>query len=341
MNRFPDEKVRILIVDDEELSTETLKLLLENILTSDYKIDVLYSGDEVVQEIQNNGYHIVFLDNKLPGKDGLSILKEIKARNIDTNIIFLTGYSDEETAVKAMKLDAKDYIPKGNLDVQRLLEAINGIILESCFTLDIPPAVLSKLQKAFSTETALSTRQTLNQEFVGHFTNNEDITEALELLYNHRCLDRKWIYSTTLCPECGSPGDEFYLACQVCGSKKLVKGEVIEHHKCGHVDFKNSFLDEAGRFVCPKCGEKLNQIGVDYARVGTSYKCDDNHIMSVPEHVYRCSECGEEFTEDMGELIKVYRYEITEKGRLSIDICDVVKDQENLDNVEDYPTVTA
>lgn len=332
MNKFLDEKVKILIVDDVELSTRTLKHLLENILTGEYEIDILHHGDVVVDVIERNGYNLVFLDNRLPGKDGLSILKEIRQKDIDTNVIFLTGYSDEETAVKAMKLGAKDYIPKGNLDVQRLLEAINEVVLESCFILDIPPKIRSILKDHFTETNVLAPRQSLKHVFGEGQVLEKELVEALDLISEKKGMKRKWEYSALVCPECRSPADEIKLTCPVCSSQKLVKGEVIEHHKCGHVDFGTNFLDADGKFVCPKCGEKLEQIGVDYAKIGTSYMCDDNHIMSSPEHSYVCRECEEEFTEDRGEMIRVYRYEITEKGALSMDICRVVREQQDLDN---------
>jgi DNA-binding NarL/FixJ family response regulator len=225
LNKFLEEKVKILIVDDVELSTRTLKHLLENILTGEYDIDVLHHGDVVVDEIERNGYNLVFLDNRLPGKDGLSILKEIRQKDIDTNVIFLTGYSDEETAVKAMKLGAKDYIPKGNLDVQRLLEAINEVVLESCFILDIPPKTMSILQDHFTETNLLAPRQSLKHVFGEGQVLEKELVEALDLIFEKKGMKRKWEYSALVCPECRSTADEIKLTCPVCSSQKLVKGE--------------------------------------------------------------------------------------------------------------------
>ena len=118
------ENIKILIIDDDKLCNETLKLLLEQILSEKTKIDCIYNGDKAIEKIQKNNYDIVFLDNMLPDKSGLDILKNIKKQKIDTNVIFLTGFSDEKLAVKAMKLGAIDYISKGSLDIDRLIEAI-------------------------------------------------------------------------------------------------------------------------------------------------------------------------------------------------------------------------
>ena len=63
---------------------------------------------EIQRNIEKNRYKIVILDEKLPDISGIEILEEMNRNNIKTNIIFLTGYGDEETMEKAMKLGAID-----------------------------------------------------------------------------------------------------------------------------------------------------------------------------------------------------------------------------------------
>lgn len=338
MSGFLNDKIKILIVDDDELSTRSLKLLLENVLSEKYEIYTLNTGEVAVEEIERNLYDIVFLDNKLPGKSGLSILKEIGRKNIRTNVIFLTGYSDEETAVKAMKLGAKDYIAKGNLDVERLIEAINEITLESCSKLELSPEALSRVRGIFSLYEELTPRQTFEVRYGEQGSYDKELIEALELLCVKQYAEKTRIFSTVVCPHCGSLPDELYLVCPVCNSTELVKGEVIEHHKCHHIDFKTNFVGEDGSLVCPKCEEKLKQIGVDYVKVGISYKCNNSHIFPSPEHRYFCRQCKESFSEDESKLVNIYEYRILSKGKISLNICDVMETPE-VEKFDEYVNI--
>lgn len=99
----------ILIVDDNE----DLQFNLSNIIQSEgYNVLTAGEGNRAIKEVKSKSPDLVLLDMRLPGKDGMTILKEIK--NIDSNIIviMLTAYGDVKGAVNAMKLGAYDYITK-------------------------------------------------------------------------------------------------------------------------------------------------------------------------------------------------------------------------------------
>jgi len=319
-------KINILIAEDDKLSNESLRLLLEDILSEKYEIHSLYSGELVVEEIEKNKYDIVFLDNNLPGKNGISILKELKNRNIQTNVIFLTGFSDEEIAVKAMKLGAKDFIAKGYLDVPRLIEAINEIVIDSCSIREISPEILSKLQSHFIVKDELVPRQAFLLKYGDDEPYEKEIIEALEVLHKQQYVEKDVLFSTVVCPICESVPGEMYLSCPICNSLELIKGEVIEHKKCRHIDFKTNLVDKDGKLVCTKCGDRLKQIGVDYIKVGINYMCNKSHIFPSPEHMYRCTECGKEFSEDDSKIVNIYKYMVSDEGKTSMHICDAIKD---------------
>ncbi len=98
----------ILVCDDEEGIRESLKLILEN----DYNIIFAENGDEAIEKMKSSPIDIVLLDIKMPRKDGLETLKELKKIKPDSKIIIATGYKSVETAQEAMKLGATDYIVK-------------------------------------------------------------------------------------------------------------------------------------------------------------------------------------------------------------------------------------
>lgn len=101
-------KKTILICDDEEGIRESLKLILEK----DYDITFAESGDEAIQKTKANPSDIVILDIKMPKKDGLETLKELKKSNPSSKVIIATGYKSMDVAQEAIKLGASDYIVK-------------------------------------------------------------------------------------------------------------------------------------------------------------------------------------------------------------------------------------
>ena len=108
IRRAMKNKKRLLICDDEKSVHESLGL----ILGETYALDYAFSGDEAVEKLKNVSFDGILLDIKMPEKDGLETLDDIKALSPDVKIIIVTGYNTVETAQKAIKLGALDYITK-------------------------------------------------------------------------------------------------------------------------------------------------------------------------------------------------------------------------------------
>ena len=119
------DKARIFIIDDDELITSSLSKLLKN---EGYTVQVEKEAfDQITPQVESLTPHLVLLDIKLPGRSGIDILQELKARDIHTPVIMLTSDDSAETAVKCMKLGAVDYLTKPfNLDEVRIV--INGTL---------------------------------------------------------------------------------------------------------------------------------------------------------------------------------------------------------------------
>jgi signal transduction histidine kinase len=99
----------ILIIDDDENVLELTTFYL-----SSYGFDVIYATTTKKAEeiIEKHKPDLVLLDYKLPDKDGVSFLKEIRHKHLDTYFIFITGGGSAEVAVEAMKAGAIDYLSK-------------------------------------------------------------------------------------------------------------------------------------------------------------------------------------------------------------------------------------
>ena len=100
---------RILIVDDEKKMRRILQIILKD---QGYKIDLAQDGNEAWQHFQRTSYDLVITDLKMPGKDGMELLRLINKKNSDIPVIVITAYGSVESAVKAIKAGAFDYITK-------------------------------------------------------------------------------------------------------------------------------------------------------------------------------------------------------------------------------------
>ena len=102
-------KGRILVADDEA----SLRLLLTNELTrAGYDVDVVADGEMALAKIREEQYSVVLLDIIMPRKDGMEVLKNIRAEGIPVAVIVLTGNASMESAIECMKLGASEYIKK-------------------------------------------------------------------------------------------------------------------------------------------------------------------------------------------------------------------------------------
>jgi DNA-binding NtrC family response regulator len=100
---------RILVVDDEMIVCESCKRILEE---EGYEAETALSGKEAFEKMKEDPFDVVITDLKMPGIDGMEVLKTFRKDYPDSIIVMITGFSTVETAVEAMKLGAFDYIPK-------------------------------------------------------------------------------------------------------------------------------------------------------------------------------------------------------------------------------------
>jgi DNA-binding response OmpR family regulator len=99
----------VLIVEDETIMRESLRDWLKE---EGYEVDTAESGEEALQKIGEKEFGVAVLDLRLPGKDGLEVLREATAQNPKFKGVIITAYPSVETAVEAMKIGAVSYIVK-------------------------------------------------------------------------------------------------------------------------------------------------------------------------------------------------------------------------------------
>lgn len=105
MNEFPS----ILIVDDERNIRLTLSIALEALKIP---VDAAASGEEALAKLSKKPFKLMVLDLKLPGLDGLEVLRRVSEKYPDLKVIIITAYGSVEVAVDAMKAGAVDFLQK-------------------------------------------------------------------------------------------------------------------------------------------------------------------------------------------------------------------------------------
>jgi len=116
--------VKILIIDDERAIRETLEMFLRE---KGYEVATSEDGEEGLTSVDRERPDIVILDIRLPGMDGLEVLRRIKERGEDIHVIMITAYPDAETARQAKKSGAYECIHKP-LDADEFETAIEKAV---------------------------------------------------------------------------------------------------------------------------------------------------------------------------------------------------------------------
>ena len=104
-----DEKTRILVVDDEEVVRLSHIRTLASIHCN---VEVVRDGKEALRVMESRPADVVLLDLRMPGMDGMTVLKTIKEKWPETEVVIITGYPTVETAKEAVRLGAFDYLAK-------------------------------------------------------------------------------------------------------------------------------------------------------------------------------------------------------------------------------------
>jgi EAL domain-containing protein (putative c-di-GMP-specific phosphodiesterase class I)/CheY-like chemotaxis protein len=111
---------RVLIVDDERAMVRGLAKLLE---LAGYFVVTAYDGREAITLIESSAFDVIVSDIRMPGMDGLTLLRAIRTRDLDVPVVFLTGSPTLETAVEAIAYGAFRYLTKP-VDAQELTAVI-------------------------------------------------------------------------------------------------------------------------------------------------------------------------------------------------------------------------
>ncbi len=168
---MPTTPLRVLLIEDNEEHSTAVRDELRRRMGA--TVTTVTTGEDALGEFTRNLYDVVVMDFCLPGLDGLAVLREMKERRLNVPVVLVTGMGDEQTAVRALKAGAYDYVIKGrNLDFARRI-----------------PDVVSDALKTFRAE--LQRRDAVqrleeDRERLAELSIRDDLTE----LFNRRHLAR-------------------------------------------------------------------------------------------------------------------------------------------------------
>ncbi len=115
---------RILVVDDEPSILQSLKGVLED---EGYETVLVTSGEAALEEVRRDPPDLILLDIWLPAMDGMEVLERVKRRHPDIPVIIISGHGNIETAVRATRMGAFDFVEKP-LSVERILVSVQNAL---------------------------------------------------------------------------------------------------------------------------------------------------------------------------------------------------------------------
>ncbi len=120
------DEMSILVVDDEEV---VRKSHLRSLTSEHCRVEAAWNGDEALRAMERCAFDVVLLDLRMPGMDGMSVLKTIKRRWPQSQVVILTGYPSIETAKEAVRLGAYDYLAKP-VGPHEVINAAHGAMMQ-------------------------------------------------------------------------------------------------------------------------------------------------------------------------------------------------------------------
>ena len=153
-------KRRILIVEDDEIFLRPLQRTLE---VAGYDVSVTPSGEEALDALKGDDVDLVLTDKRLPGMDGVELVRRIRADHPDLAVIVMTAYGTIESAVEAVRLGAADYLVKPLEPAELLIVVRHAIEFQELRTAS--RATLRRNQERFTLKNVVTQSDAMQEIF--------------------------------------------------------------------------------------------------------------------------------------------------------------------------------
>lgn len=116
--------MKILVVDDESIVLDSCRRVLG---AEGFEVSAVISADEAIKTIANEKPSLLLIDVKMPGRDGMYLMREVKERWPDIPVIVMSGYATRETIAEAAEIGAASFIAKP-FTPEELLKTVQKVI---------------------------------------------------------------------------------------------------------------------------------------------------------------------------------------------------------------------
>jgi DNA-binding NtrC family response regulator len=327
-----EEEIKILIVDDEEIVRESLS---EWFKEDGYQVESAVNAVDTLNKLNKTRYDIYFLDIKMPGMDGMELHNRIREIDKDAVVIMITAYAAVDTAVKALKDGAFDYITKPfdpdnlshllrNAVQQRKLTLENIELKGNLEALTESPIIIgiskhmAEIKGLISTVAKTSTTVMIRGE---SGTGKELVAQAI-----HAESDRRFFPMVTV--NCGALS-ETLLESELFGHEKGAFTGALYRRK-GKLEIASGgtlFLDEIGTISMKTQIDLLRAIETkEFTRLGGNQTIkSDFRIISATNTDLENSVKSGEFREDLYYRLQVYSIHIKSLRERTEDIPELVQ----------------
>jgi DNA-binding NtrC family response regulator len=152
---------RVLILDDNETTCKQLQVLLNE--QSNLQVNIQTNGQKALEELARDDYSLLITDLRMPGLDGIEMIREIQQRRLPVTVIVTTGYGSIDEAVQAIRLGAYDFLTKP-VDLENLRLVIERALRERALQ-DEVTQLRTQLQKRYSFHNILSKNPRMHSIF--------------------------------------------------------------------------------------------------------------------------------------------------------------------------------
>jgi PAS domain S-box-containing protein len=325
------DKIKILLAEDDDFDKMAFRRLIKK-TDIPYELNVFSSAKEALVHFKTNTefYDCIFTDYRLPGETGLILLKSIKKINEDIPVVVLTSHGDEKIAVDMMKAGAFDYLPKADLNVQKMTNLISSI---------------QKWTKLQNEKKIIKTKLEENQHFINEVTKaSPNIIFVYNLaknknVYTSRNVYKELGYSKSkivefgddifkklLHPEDQQKLDAFFFNIKHSSNNRIIE---FEYRLRDSLNEWQWFLDRTSVFKRDKNGDVLEIIGTSINI--TSRKKNEQSLLEAKQFAEKAAKIKSDFLSNMSHEIRTPMNAIMGLTEILMDSDFKGQDRENLE----------
>ncbi|HTY25454.1 MAG TPA: sigma-54 dependent transcriptional regulator [Desulfomonilaceae bacterium] len=301
-----NQSIRILVVDDEDSVRKRCVRLLAG---QGFNVVGAMDASSAFEMIQDSPCDIMLVDIRMPGMDGMELLQNVKRFDSSIEIIMMTGYGSVDTAVKAMKCGAYDYLTKP-FDVDELLLVVKKVVEKKDFQREITQ-LRSQLEEQHRQDFLVGNSAAMNE--VRRFIDKVAKVDCNVLLYGESGTGKELV-ARCIHGNSSRKDRPFVVADCAALSPQILESELFGHvkgaftgaygHRRGYFETAEGgtiFLDEIGELPLELQGKLLRVVQeCVMAKVGSSDPIKvDARIIAATNRDLKKQVAGKAFREDL------------------------------------------